>query len=470
MWARVATAGRARISPMVGACGAAGDGRDGMERVRHDELVVDGFAGGGGATTGIEQALGRPVDIAINHDAAALAVHAANHPRTQHFVSSIYEVDPITATRGRPVGLAWFSPDCRHFSKAKSGTPRSKGVRSLARVALDWAAAVRPRVVMVENVEEFQTWGPLDDEGQPIKARAGEDFRQWLADWTALGYEWEHRVMVAADHGVPTTRKRFFFVARCDGQPITWPEPTHGKGRAREWLPASGIIDWNLPAPSIFDRKRPLAEPTLRRVAVGTRRYVLEAPAPFMAPVKGPVAPVLIQTGYGERPTQAPRVLDLAKPLGTVVAGGSKHGLVLAFLTKHYGGVIGHDLHRPLGTITTQDHHALTTATLAPAANRAAEVRALLARFPDRDGAPSDGIVRVEGVPHVIGDLGMRMLKPRELFAAQGFPADYVIDPMVNGKPVGPTKQTALAGNSVCPALARALVESNLLDYAEAAE
>lgn len=455
------------------------------------ELVVDGFAGGGGATTGIEQALGRPVDIAINHDAAALAVHAANHPKTQHFVSSIYDVDPLMATRGRPVGLAWFSPDCTHFSKAKSGKPRSKGIRSLARVAIDWARAVAPRVVMVENVEEFQTWGPVDDEGQPIKARAGEDFRQWLADWTALGYEWEHRTIVAADHGVPTTRKRFFFVARNDGLSITWPEATHGTGRPLAWLPASGIIDWSLPAPSIFTRKRPLAEPTLRRVAVGTRRYALETASPFIvkyygtgaaadisAPLDtvttrdrfGLVVPTLIQTGYGERPTQAPRVLDLAKPLGTVVAGGSKHGLVLAFLTKHYGGVVGHDLHRPLGTVTTQDHHALTTATLAPAANRAAEVRALLARFPDRVGAPSDGIVRVDGVPHVIGDLGMRMLKPRELFNAQGFPADYVIDPVVNGKRVGTTKQTALAGNSVCPALARALVTANLLDYAEAAE
>jgi DNA (cytosine-5)-methyltransferase 1 len=389
--------------------------------------VVDLFAGGGGASTGIEAALGRQVDIAINHSATALAVHKANHPLTQHLTADIWEVKPREATRGRPVEVLWASPDCTHFSVAKGGTPRQKNIRSLAEVVVEWAQAVRPRVIFVENVAEFRGWGPLGDDGRPIKARMGELFERWSARLELLGYAVEHRILDASLYGAPTRRRRLFIVARCDGEPIRWPEPTHGPGR----LPlrtAAECIDWSLPCPSIFERKRPLAEKTLRRIALGIQRFVLENPRPFVVGidhqssasvgtavdeplstvtakarhavvspfiakvnhgedaktgprVHGPqeplttvtasarghavVAPTLIQTGYGERPGQRPRHLDLHEPLGTVVAQGQKHALVAAFLAKHYGGVVGAPFDgRPMDTITATDHHSLVTSTL----------------------------------------------------------------------------------------------------------
>ena len=251
-----------------------------------EEIFVDNFAGGGGASTGIVAARGRPVDIAINHSPEAIAMHAANHPDTKHFCENIWEVDPREACGSRRVGLAWFSPDCTHFSKAKGGQPRSKEIRGLADVVIRWARAVRPRVIVVENVEEFMDWGPLGDDGKPVAARKGEDFRRWLGELTACGYAVEYRRLVAADYGTPTTRRRFVAVARCDGRPIVWPEPSHGKGRAHPWRPAAEIIDWSLPCPSIFARKRPLADATLRRIAAGLRRFVVESPSPFIVPVK----------------------------------------------------------------------------------------------------------------------------------------------------------------------------------------
>lgn len=479
------------------------------------ELFVDNFAGAGGASTGIEQALGRPVDIAINHSKAALACHEANHPepRTRHLCEDVFHVDPVVACAGRPVGGVWFSPDCTHHSRAKGGKPRSQKIRGLAWVAIKWARAVRPRVIFLENVKEWLSWGPLDEHGQPIPERAGETFRAWLGQLRELGYVVEWRVLRACDYGAPTTRERLFLVARCDGQPIVWPEPTHGPGRL-PYRTAAEIIDWSIPCPSIFGRKKPLADATLRRIAVGVRRYVLESGAPFIVPVTHPqdarvhsidepvrtvtaanrgelafIAPTLIQTGYGEREGQAPRVLDLHAPLGTVVAGGAKHGLVAALLTKHYGGVIGHDVTRPLGTVTAVDHHSVTTAFLAKyygksvgqgadeplhtvtGTARFAEVRALLERFQATpptnqrslfDAAEPGYTVTVDGAVYVIADIGMRMLQPRELYRAQGFPEDYVIDPVLDGKPLNKGQQTAHAGNSVPPALARALVAANL--------
>lgn len=468
-------------------------------------MIVDLFAGGGGASEGIRIALGRDPDVAVNHSAEAIAMHLANHPRTRHFIQDVFDVNPRRVCGDEPVELLWMSPDCTHFSRAKGGKPRSKGTRSLAWVAVRWAAEVRPAVIALENVEEFATWGPLDDEGQPIDHRAGETFAEWLRALHALGYVTEHRVLVAADYGAPTTRKRLFLIARCDGQPITWPEPTHGKGRAHPWRTAAEIVDWSLPCPSIFDRPKPLADATLRRIATGVRRYVLDAARPFIVPVTHPrdarvhgidepvrtvtaanrgelalIAPTLIQTSYGEREGQAPRVLDLHKPLGTVVAGGQKHGLVAAFLTKHYGGVIGHELGRPLGTVTTQDHHSLTTATLAPSTpDRREQVRAFLLayyggeRTEQRQSSLFDplhtvttarrfGVVLVHGEEYEIADIGMRMLSPRELFRAQGFGDHYVLDLEHAGKPLTKTAQIALAGNSVVPPVAAAIVSANV--------
>lgn len=446
--------------------------------IRPDELVVDNFAGGGGASTGIEEALGRPIDYAINHSREAVALHTLNHPRTHHLCEDVWAVDPAELCAGRPVGLAWFSPDCTHFSRAKGGKPRSKKSRGLAWVVTRWAKAVRPRIIMLENVEEFATWGPLNADEKPCPKRAGQTFRAWVARLRSLGYAVEWRSLVAADYGAPTTRRRLFLIARCDGQPITWPAPTHGKGRT-PWRSAAEIIDWTVGAPSIFDRKKPLAEATLKRIAEGVRRYVLAA-RPFIVP-SGPhlVAPSLVQTGYGERQGQAPRALDITRPLGTVVSGG-KHALVAALITKHFGGVVGHPVQQTLGTITTQDHHSLTTATLGPAgADRREAVRGFLVKYYGSSDRPESqqqslweplhtvttrarfGLVRVEGAEYQISDIGMRMLLPRELFAAQGFPNSYGLDTTVGGKRLTKTAQIALAGNSVCPPLSRALVEAN---------
>jgi DNA (cytosine-5)-methyltransferase 1 len=452
-----------------------------------NELVVDNFAGGGGASTGIEAAIGRPVDLAINHDPVALAMHRANHPETRHACENITEVDPREACGGRPVGLAWFSPDCKHFSRSKGGKPRDSNIRGLAWVVVRWAREVKPRIICLENVEEFQTWGPLGDDGQPIKAQMGETFRAWLGALSDLGYQIEFRSMVAADYGTPTTRKRLFLIARRDGGPLAWPEATHGPGRER-YRPAAEVIDWSLPCPSIFERKRPLAEKTLRRIALGIQRYVIDTAEPFLVPMthhpiteplrtvtaahRGGfafVAPSLIQTGYGERKGQAPRALDIQAPLGTVVAGGQKHGLVAALITKHYGGVVGHSARRALGTVTAKDHHAVSAAFLTrPGSHHGAEVRAFLAvHTPEEPRQQSlleggigraTGLVMVAGEQYEIADIGMRMLQPHELFAAQGFPADYEIRPEYQGKQITKTAQVRLAGNSVCPPVARALV------------
>lgn len=229
------------------------------------ELVIDNFAGGGGASTGLELALGRAVDIAINHDPAAIAMHRANHPDTKHYIEDVWAVDPLEATGGKPVGLAWFSPDCKHFSKAKGGTPVEKKIRGLAWVVLKWAAKVRPRVIMLENVEEFKGWGPVR-KGKPIKSKKGQTFQLWRSQLESLGYKVESRELRACDYGAPTVRKRLFIIARCDGRPIVWPEPTHGDpeqlevrvGLLNPWRTAAEIIDWSIPCPSIFERKKPL--------------------------------------------------------------------------------------------------------------------------------------------------------------------------------------------------------------------
>jgi DNA (cytosine-5)-methyltransferase 1 len=544
-------------------------------------LVIDSFAGGGGASTGIEAALGRPVDYAINHDAEALAMHAANHPATMHLSKNVWQIDPLELVGRRPVALAWFSPDCKHFSKAKGGRPVRRAVRDLAWVAVLWARRARPAVIMLENVEEFRDWGPLvekDGAWVPCPDRKGEIFARWVAELRRLGYRVEWRCLRACDYGAPTIRRRLFLIARRDGLPIVWPAPTHADPRAiaagqpdvaglKPYRTAAGIIDWSLPCPSIFltreegrarGVKRPLAEATMRRIARGVVRYVLDAAEPFVVPVthhgddrvhgaaeplrtvtaahrgefaliapyfagvggragQSPerpvnapyhtmtakadtvlVAPSLIQSGYGERAGQAPRSLDVHEPLGTVVAGGAKHALVAAFLAQHNTDMVGHDARAPLSTIVGKGcTQAVVSAGLlnlkgadrrdgpvsAPAftqtsgGNHQAEIRAFLVKYygagigqgcgdplhtaPTRDRF---GLVTVEiaGEPWVIADIGMRMLTPRELFRAQGFPDSYIIDPVIDGRKLTKTAQIRMCGNSVCPPVAEALVRANI--------
>lgn len=525
------------------------------------ELVIDLFAGGGGASTGIEQAIGRHVDIAVNHDPEAVSLHEANHPQTRHFISDVFEVDPLQVTDGQAVGLLWASPDCKHFSKAKDGKPVSKKIRGLAWVVVKWAKLVRPRVICLENVEEFQTWGPLADDGRPCPERRGLTFRLWKAQLENLGYKVEHRELRACDYGAPTIRKRLFLVARCDGQPIVWPAATHGLG-LKPYRTAAECIDWSLPCPSIFERERELAPATMRRIAHGIKRYVLEAAKPYIVRIGHTghgdsgktrgideplstitskaehllASPTLVQTGYGERPGQAPRVPGLDKPLGTCV-DGQKHALVAAFLAKHYGGVVGSSLGDAIGTVTSVDHHSLVTANLIDAGhadvapngakrwshgNRSiegplptvvssggnqalvtshlarlrgtsssastheplhtvsaqgqhhAEVRALLIKYYGTDQDPDlreplhtvttkdrFGLVAVRGQDYYIADIGMRMLQPRELYRAQGFPDSYLIDRGADGRPLSKAAQVRMCGNSVCPPIARAIVAAN---------
>ena len=340
-----------------------------------DEIIVDNFAGGGGASTGIELATGRVVDIAINHDPDAILMHRTNHPHTMHYQASVWDVDPVEVCRGRPVGLAWFSPDCKHFSKAKGGKPVDKNIRGLAWIVLRWAGTVRPRVIILENVEEFQTWGPVR-RGHPVKSKTGQTFRQWLGQLEALGYTVEWRELVAADYGAPTTRKRFFLIARSDGRPIVWPEPTHAsadspearEGTKKPWRSAAEIIDWNLPTPSIFATKeeirerygvaavRPLARNTMRRVARGVDKFVIRSASPFL----------VIVNHAGEFRGQG-----LAEPLQTITA---KHGYgvaspVMAPLTMHNNqNAVGTSITDPVNTITgtgAGGHQMLITPTLA---------------------------------------------------------------------------------------------------------
>ncbi|HHT8992822.1 TPA: DNA cytosine methyltransferase [Burkholderia cenocepacia] len=632
------------------------------------ELIVDNFAGGGGASTGIERAFGRPVDIAINHDGEALAMHAANHPETQHLCEDVFDIHPGFVTQQQPIGLAWFSPDCTHHSKAKGGKPREKKIRGLAWVTLRWATFQYPRAIALENVEEFADWGPLGEDGRPIKSEKGRTFRAFVAALTTglpadhpdtqeifdtlgadfpmerlaagLGYKVEWRVLRACDFGAPTIRKRLYLFARRDGLPIVWPTPSHGDpksaavraGTLQPWRTAADCIDWSIPCPSIFERDRPLKDATLRRIARGIMKFVVNSADPFIvsyysdetrfrgAPVDEPlgttttanrfavvtptimhithqgddrtraadaplatittakrgeqalvtahitkfrtgstgsaadepmhtvtaggdcvrpagaahamgvVAATLIQTSYGERAGQAPRVPGLDKPLGTVVAQGVKHAAVTAFLAKHYGGVTGTRIDVPTGTVTTSDHHSVVTAQLVGCGGRAAQSRPRDASEPTatvtakadtaviashlvklrgtcRDGAPVDeplhtisaggthhaevraflikyygeggqwqdarepmhtiptrdriGLVTIHGEDYAIVDIGMRMLTPRELARAQGFPDSYVLDPVVNGKPLSKSAQVRMIGNSVCPDVATALIRAN---------
>jgi DNA (cytosine-5)-methyltransferase 1 len=503
-------------------------------------LIIDLFAGGGGASKGLEAALGRPVDIALNHSATALAVHAKNHPQTVHLVADVWKAKPLDVTKGRAVEWLWASPDCTHHSRAKGGKPRQQKIRSLPYAVIRWVREVAPEFVAIENVPEFEQWGPLlRATGKPCRKRRGRSFRHWVGELRRFGYNVEWRQIVASDYGTPQRRKRFFLIARRDGLPVVWPAATHGKGLAPQRTAAHDVIDWSLPCPSIFldadagkaaGVKRPLKPKTLWRIAQGLKRFVFENPRPFILKVNhgkweprhesadeplstvtasqrghAVIAPVLQQSGYGERQGQKARVLDLHAPLGTLV-DGQKHALVAAFLAKHYGDpnrkdrkggvVVGAELPRPLGTITGTDHHSLAAVTLAhfrgtadnqpgsadpteplptisAGGTHVAEVRAFLTAYYGSDSTTGQqlqlplrtvtsrdrfGLVMVAGTEYQIVDIGMRMLQPHELLRAQfGKYADGYDLSLAKTKKA----KVKLIGNSVCPEVAEAIVRVN---------
>lgn len=553
-------------------------------------LIVDLFAGGGGASTGLAWALGRDPDIAINHDAEALAMHRANHPHTRHMQNDITRVLPLEATGGHPVAILHASPDCTHFSKAKGGKPKSQYIRDLAWVVIRWAEDTHPNLITLENVEEFLTWGPLDKNGQPIKEQAGATFAAWRKRLVRLGYRVEWRLLRACDYGAPTTRRRLFVVARRDKGPIVWPAPTHGNlksaevraGKLLPWRTAAECIDWSIPSQSIFDRKKPLALATQRRIAEGLRRYVLQAAEPFIVTYYGAkgerdfrgqdlgrplptqttenrfglISPVVVTNTTGHAPTP----VDM--PMPTLTTGNQQMmaGVVVApilsrqfgqsigqsvdaphptitqcnhdalvqavCLAKHYGGVVGHGIQQPLGTVTSIDHHSLVSACLTkyygksecaavdaplhtltskehmaltsaclvkyygtakaadvgePMHTITAKARMGLVEAEVRKGSepgryeqvreflrvwgvigPEDEAEFVyEGVVLRIMDILMRMLAPRELYTAQGFQPDYIIDELPGGKRLTKTAQIRMCGNSVPPELIEALVRAN---------
>lgn len=617
-------------------------------RLRSDEIVVDLFAGGGGASHAMETALARAVDIAINHNPWAVGLHSANHPFTRHLCQDVWEADPHVECGGRPVGALHASPDCTHFSQAKGGQPRSRATRSLSWVVPRWAGTVRPRIITLENVKQILKWGPLIAKRDkatgrvikldgtvaavgervpldqqfliPDKKREGSTWRRFVVVLRALGYQVEWRVLRACDYGAGTTRERLYMIARCDGESIVWPKATHGPARAQPHVSAASSIDWSIPCPSIFGRKKPLADATQARIARGIKRFVLDAAEPFLVhathggerrphgisepmptitaanrgemmivsptivqcanasangvasggdplgtitawPRGGShalVAPVLVQSGYGEKTGQAPRSLDISKPLGTVVAGGTKHALAAASLVKFRGNSDGGDAGHPMPTITSGagaarpagaahamgvmaafleqanggfyqgagsaadepmpticangSHQRLTTAhlvtlrrnldgqptvdplsticagathhgvierVLSPEQEAGAlRVAAFLMRYYGTGGQHGElneplatittkdrlalVTVHLSGVPYVIVDIGLRMLKPHELFRAQGFPASYIIDRTQDGRQVSNSRAVAMVGNSVSPPPLIAILEANV--------
>lgn len=489
-----------------------------VSQLRAGEIIVDLFAGGGGASTALRQALGRDPDIAINHDAWAVGMHAANHPFARHLCEDVWAADPRIECDGRAVGWLHASPDCTHFSQAKGGQPRSRATRALSWVVLKWAGAVRPRIISLENVEQIQKWGPLiakrdrdtgrvvtldlvqdpatgrhvnrvADAGEyiplgnqyliPDKRREGRTWRHFIAALRAQGYTVEWRKLRACDFGAGTSRTRLFLIARCDGEPIRWPEPTHGAGRT-SFVTAADCIDFSQPCPSIFSRKKPLADATCRRIARGIKRYVLDAAEPFIAPTITTGDHHALVTAFLEQANTGVVGHDAREPLSTLTGRCTQQRVVTAHMAKLRGTSHAADVSAPLGTISAGgEHHALIECTLSPEAEAGAlRVAAFLIRYYGEGGQwgdlrdPLDTIttrdrlalvtVHLRGVPYVIVDIGLRMLRPPELYRAQGFPPEYVIDRTADGRAINNTRAVRMVGNSVSPPPLAALARANL--------
>lgn len=479
------------------------------------DLIIDCFAGGGGASVGIEMALGRPVDIAVNHDPQAIRMHKTNHPDTLHLTEDIFKVDLKQYVAGRHVALMWASPDCTSHSKAKGGQPRNKGLRILPWAVYKHAKAILPDVILMENVEEIQQWGPLNKRGYPIKHKRGKDYRRFIKKMYLAGYEKiQTKELVAADYGAPTTRKRWYAIFRRDGKTIVWPEPTHNKGGTdglKKWEPIWKYLDLQDMGKSIFGRKKPLAEKTMNRIARGMDKFVFKCPEPFMVQVNhgggnfrgqsihepmptiterhgfGVISPILIQY-HSETTKIGVRGQALTEPIQTIDTS-NRYGLVMAFLTKFYKSGSGQPLMEPIHTITTSPGHFGQVSVLAipkeellssigSEADEMIQKCTWVSQFimeyygcgvgqslndPLHTIVTKDrfALVTVLGNEYAILDIFLRMLKPKELMLGQGFPADYIINRDLDGKPYPVSEQVARIGNSVVPIMAEALVSAN---------
>lgn len=427
-----------------------------------NNLIIDCFAGGGGASVGIEMALGRQVNIAINHNPEAIRMHKTNHPDTIHLTEDIFKVDLQKYVKGRKVALMWASPDCTSHSKAKGGQPRKRGLRILPWAVYKHAKQILPEVIIMENVEEIQQWGPLNEKGHPIKERQGEDYLKFISAMKSLGYMFDSRELVAADYGAPTTRKRWYAIFRRDGKDIIWPEQTHFKNSEPKWKQCGELIDWSDLGKSIFDRKKPLAEATQKRIANGIRKYIIENPEPYI--VKNKEALTFLIQYHGEQKEGESRGQLLSEPIKTIDTS-NRYGLVTAFITKYYKTGIGQGCDEPLHTITTSPgHFGLVSAFLIKyyGSGCGQELKEPLATITTKDRfGLVNVIIDIAGEKYVIKDIFLRMLKPEELKRMQGFPDDYIIDKDIEGKRYPIKEQVARIGNSVVPVMAKALVEEN---------
>ena len=437
-----------------------------VEDLSGGRIILDCFAGAGGASAGIRAALGRGPDIAIDHNPVAIGVHRGNHPEAVHLTKDVWGVDPRTVAAGRHVNLAWFSPDCRHFSKAKGGKCVSDRVRGLAWYVCEWSRIAPPDIIVMENVEEFRTWGPLIKNHfgvwRPDPERIGETFADFIRTLRGIGYQVQHCDLRACDYGAPTIRRRMILIARRDGRPIVWPRPTHGPGLL-PYRTAADIIDWSIPCQSIFDRRRPLAQATMRRIADGLYRYVIRSGERYLVP------------GGGYH-----RLIGSAESAEWLAYHTSQEPATepsiesAAWLAQHNTGAVGRSVAAPISTVTaTGSQQALVTAVLgrepSPAVHAfivqyygTSSARSLAEPLPTVSSNDRFGLVTAHGDPRHIVDIGMRMLTPRELARAQGFQDDYVFDRTVDGKRVSRAEQTRLIGNSVCPPLAEAIVRANI--------